>query len=261
MAISKEKWRKTLYAVVENIREQVLIVLPRRKAMSTQSFKDLLDSVAQSAIVNSLTSMRQSVRLISEEGDLTINGGRFVIVADPVDGTTNLARGLPPAVASLSVSDAQNQSSVFAGIVMNLYTGEVYYAEKGLGASLNFEPIHVAPTENYPESLISMDISKKPRLEKVKELIEQSQHIRMEGCSAMSLCHIASGSLDAHIDVRGLVRATDISAGLLILKEAQGFYMVNGEINGEMSLKRDTHVNLIASSSVELLQEIMRLIK
>jgi fructose-1,6-bisphosphatase/inositol monophosphatase family enzyme len=48
------------------------------------------------------------------------------MVADPVDGTTNLARGLSPAVASISVSETGLQRGVIAGIVSNFFTGETF---------------------------------------------------------------------------------------------------------------------------------------
>ena len=72
----------------------------------------------------------------------------------------------------------------------------------------------------------------------------------------MSLCNIAAGILDAHIDLRGIVRATDISAGLFIIKEAGGIYMINGKRFEDMSLTRTTRVELIASSNPRLLDEI-----
>jgi myo-inositol-1(or 4)-monophosphatase len=261
MATYEFDFYETLHLVARNIEERVANVLHQRRTLSMNAFKSILDYVAQEAIKETLSSLDASVRLVSEEGDATIGGGVFVVVADPVDGTTNLSRGFHPAVTSLSVADGVHQSDVLAGIVMDLYTEDTFYAEKDRGALLNGKAIKVAQALKYRDGLISMDISKTPRLGKVKALIEHSQHIRMEGCSAMSLCNVASGSLDAHIDVRGTVRATDISAGLIILREAQGYYSINGEIFGDMPLTRSTRVELVAASSVELINEIIGLMK
>ncbi len=104
-----------------------------------------------------------------------------------------------------------------------------------------------------------MDISKVAQLDRLKPLIETSRHIRAEGCSAMSLCNVASGALDAHIDLRGIVRATDISAGLLMVKEAGGVYTIDGELFGDMPLHGDTHVELIAASGMDMLNQIRSL--
>jgi len=72
----------------------------------------------------------------------------------------------------------------------------------------------------------------------------------------MTLCHVASGTMDAHIDLRGIVRATDVSAGLLILEEAGGVYTVDGVLRGDFPLTRDTRMELVATGSTELLDEI-----
>jgi myo-inositol-1(or 4)-monophosphatase len=256
VASSKTDWRRLLHRLSENVQSEITGALLRRSDMATAEFKRLLDRVAQQAIVETLTGTGVSFKLVSEEGDRVFGDGSYTIVADPVDGTTNLSRGLRPASISLSVSETGSQSGVVAGIVADLYTGETYYAERGIGATLDGETIRVALPERYSRALISVDISKGPRLERTRHLIEESLHLRSEGCSSMSLCHVASGTLDAHIDVRGILRATDVSAGLLILREAGGVYAVDGELFKDYPLTMDTHMELVASASQRLLDEI-----
>ncbi len=245
-----------LYLLSENVQAEITEAMPRRGSMAPPRFKQLLDHVAQQAIMETLTEASISLNLVSEEGDFVFGDGSRVLVADPVDGTTNLSRGLRPAATSLSVSETGSQSGVVAGIVADLYTGETYYAERGVGATLNGEPIRVALPERYSSALISVDISKGPHLERTRHLIEESRHLRSEGCSSMSLCHVASGKLDAHIDVRGILRVTDVSAGLLILREAGGVYAVDREPFKDYPLTRDTRMELVAAASRELLDEI-----
>jgi myo-inositol-1(or 4)-monophosphatase len=224
--------------------------------MHVQRFKNLLDKQAQDAILEVLETNEADITLVSEEGDKVFGKGTYSMVADPVDGTTNLARGLRPAVASISVSETGYQSGALAGIISNYFTGEVFYAEKGKGATLDGGEINVAPDIKYRHGMIGMDISKNPQMTRLGKLIGASRHVRQEGCSAMSLCNVAAGILDAHIDLRGIVRATDISAGLLIIKEAGGVYTVDGELFGDLPLTRDTRVELIAASNKRLLAEI-----
>lgn len=245
-----------LHALSEAVQAEIMDALPQRQSTSTPRFKQLLDHVAQQAIVDTLAETRLPVRLVSEEGDMVLGEGAYTLVADPVDGTTNLSRGLQPAATSLSVSVTGAQSGVAAAIVANLYTGETYYAERGRGATLDGRPVRVAEPEEYRRALISVDVSKGSGLGRALRLLEESRHLRSEGCSSLSLCHVASGALDAHIDVRGTVRATDVSAGLLILGEAGGVYTVDGVPGGDFSLTRDTRMALVAASSRELLDEI-----
>ncbi len=223
--------------------------------MPVNRFKNLLDKQAQDAILDSLERLGIDVTLVSEEGDKVFGDGTYTMVADPVDGTTNLARGLNPSVCSVSVSESGNQNRVIAGIVSNFFTGETFYAEKGK-VTLDGAPIKVASDIKYKNGMIGMDISKNPEMDRLGKLIGASRHVRQEGCSAMSLCNVATGILDAHIDLRGIVRATDISAGLFIIKEAGGVYTVDGELFGELVLTRDTRVEIIAASNERLLTEI-----
>jgi len=254
-------WKTILQELVDNIHGKVLSAIPRRHSLQIDEFKKLLDSEAQRAIVETLTVNEVSAQLVSEEGDQVFGDGEYVIVADPVDGTTNLARGLQPAVTSISVSETGTQSGVFAGIVVNFYTGETFFAEKGKGAMQDDWPLQTAAPTQYRRALVSMDLSKAPRLDVMTPLIRESRHIRAGGCSAMSLCNVASGVLDAHIDLRGILRATDASAGLLILREAGGVYELNGEEFGDVPLTRESRFELKAASSPELMDEINQLLK
>jgi myo-inositol-1(or 4)-monophosphatase len=83
----------------------------------------------------------------------------------------------------------------------------------------------------------------------------------MFGSSADELTLISSGNVDAHVDVRGTVRATDIAAALLILTEAGGTYAVNGEEGGDFPLTKEATTELIAASNKPLLDELLTLTK
>lgn len=249
-------WHQVLNEINDKIHGNVLSVTHLRNTMSVPRFKDLLDKQAQDAIIETLVKIKADVTLVSEEGDQVFGEGTYTMVADPVDGTTNMARGLNPAVTSLSVSETGYQSGVIAGIVSNFFTGETFYAEKGKDTTLDGKEIKVAKDIKYRHGMIGMDISKNPEMDRLGKLIGASRHVRQEGCSAMSLCNVAAGILDAHIDLRGIVRATDISAGLFIIKQAGGVYAIDGERFKNMPLTRETRVELIATSNPRLLDEI-----
>ena len=254
-------WRKILFDLSTNVQSKVIEVIPQRGKIPYNKFKGLLDNQAQEAIIDTITQHNIDVTLISEEGNKTFGTGKYTITADPVDGTTNLSRGLQPSVLSISVATTPHQRDVVAAIVTNFYTGETYYAELNKTPTVDDFPIQPAVYIPYRHGLIGMDISKDPKVEKTSRLIAESRHTRQEGCSAASLCHVADGTLDAHIDLRGIVRATDISAGLFMIKEVGGVYSVNGELFGDLALTRETHCTIIAANSKRLHDEIMELIE
>ena len=86
----------------------------------------------------------------------------------------------------------------------------------------------------------------------------EAGHLRQIGSSALSLCHLASGIIDAHVDVRGKLRITDVAAGLLILREAGGAYFIENVEEKDLELSKETTLKLIAASSHWTLEEIMK---
>ena len=254
-------WTPILLEAAEKVRSRVREAIQRRSTLAVPELKRLLDSKAQEAILETLKELDVSALLISEEGDSTLGDGSMYVIVDPVDGTTNLARGVPLAVTSLAVSETPWLSGAVAGLVMNLYSGEVFGAERGRGAWSGGMPIQPAEPKHPAEALISIDISKGAPLKAVERLMAGARHLRQLGSAAISLCLIASGVLDAHVDLRGMLRATDVAAGLLILKEAGGVYSINGVVGGDLELTRQSRLDLVAASGPEMLQDVRSLVE
>lgn len=254
-------WLNILRMAAENIYGSVSEARLKGAGLENREYKHLLDDAAQSALVTTLQGQNVSTQLISEEGNVVICGGGPVVIADPVDGTTNLARGLSPAVTCLSVSNNCMFSGTLAAVVKNLYTGETYAAEPGKGATLDGRPIKVAEPRQARSALMSIDISKTPKLERITPLLNTCRYIRMLGSSATELSLIASGNLDAHTDIRDTLRATDVAAALLLLTEAGGTYAVDGTVGGDFPLTKESVMELVAASNRPLLDELLALTK
>ena len=253
------EWLSLLRGAAENIHVAVSETRLRCTGLENREVKHALDEAAQRALIETLEVRKTPVNLISEEGNVVVCGGGPVVIADPVDGTTNLARGLRPAVTCLSVSENGNQSGVVAAVVKDLYSGETFTAERGKGVTLDGEPILVAAPRQARSALISLDISKIPKLDRMTLLLNTCRYIRMLGSSATELSLISAGSLDAHIDVRGTLRATDVSAALTLLTEAGGVYAVNGVVGDDFPLTKECIMELIAASNRPLLDELLTL--
>jgi myo-inositol-1(or 4)-monophosphatase len=250
-------WNQILLEAAENVRSGVRNTIINRPSMGVQELKDLLDAEAQQAIGKTLKDAGEPVHVISEEGDYSIGEGGPYIVADPIDGTTNLAKGIPLAVTSLAISETNLLSGVQIGIILDLYTGETYRAEIGRGSWRGGHRMTPSGPKHLKDALVSMDISKGYSLESMKPLIQRARYLRQYGCSALSICHVASGIIDAHVDLQGTLRITDAAAALLMLKEAGGAYITNGEMNGDIELSRGSTMTLIAVSNLGTLEEIL----
>ncbi len=102
---------------------------------------------------------------------------------------------------------------------------EIYTAERGGGATLNGVPIGVSYIDEPIRALLATgfpyDRDEVPAaLELFGRFAVRTQSMRRLGSAALDLCYVAAGRLDGYYE-RG-VKAWDIAAGTLILREAGG---------------------------------------
>jgi len=249
-------WSTVLHEAAENVRSTVRKTMLNRNTMEFQYLKEELDREAQQAIYQTLIENGKPVQVISEEGNYQLGEGGPILVLDPVDGTTNLAKGIPLAVTSLAISETSMLSGVTTSVIMDLYSGEVFRSEKNMGTWRGGRKIYTPGPKLIDDMMLSVDVSKGTPIDPMKNLITKARYIRQLGCSALSLCYVASGLIDAHIDIRGSLRATDVAAALPIIKEAGGIISINGEIGGDLELTKESTLRLIAATNPGTLEEV-----
>ncbi len=145
---------------------------------------------------------------------------------------------------------------------MNLSNGGVYEAERGKGAQYNGETIKPSGTVVLKESVLSVDISRTPEIiEKVVPLMKTAKSVRSLGSAALEICYVASGLLEAYVDVRAKLRTLDIAGGMMILREAGGFFVQpDGKGFEGISLTEMNRFSVIAAGNQKIHDEIISLI-
>jgi myo-inositol-1(or 4)-monophosphatase len=225
------------------------------------------DLAAETAIVETLQKHGVSFTLISEESGVKEYGGNpkgCYLCVDPIDGTTNLVRGLPFYCSSIAVSSTPMLVGVFAGAVIDLVHDEFFYASQGKGAYRNGARIQTSKTVSLDEAVIGLDLNAyKAKVDMTisASIIENTKHTRHFGANALEVSHVAAGLTDAFVDLRGKIRTTDVAAGFLIAKEAGATITDpnNKPINVPLDPKQT--LNFIASANKELHTQILSLIK
>lgn len=223
----------------------------------------LIDFIVEKAVVSHLESMEFKGRLISEEMGEKIFGNEEypLIILDPIDGTTNAIRGIIPYAISIAISNGPNLSDIYAGTVMEIPSERLFKAKKGEGAYLNGKRIYVGGVESIKKAIIGIDMKTRGKLTKsIFPILFEAKLIRIMGSAALELCYVASGALDLYVDIRGLLRATDIAAAYIILKEA-GAEVLNRdglELNCPIDLNR--RISIIAGNK-RLCEEAISLIR
>jgi len=185
-----------------------------------------IDLTAEDAITKTLIEHSISFTLISEESGVKEYGEtpheNFVTV-DPIDGTTNLERGIPFYATSIAVSTKPILNAIHTSLVADLPHDITYMAQKGKGAYRNYQKISPSENTSLEEAVIGIDLNTyrvKEIAPKLSSIIQQTKHIRHLGANALELCYVADGTTDAFLDIRGKLRATDMAAAWLIIQEA-----------------------------------------
>jgi len=133
-----------------------------------------------------------------------------VWIVDPLDGTKEFITGVPEyAVAVALVEDGEP----VLGVVHNPVTGETFWAERGGGAVLNGQPIHVAEGRVV---LASRSETKRGEFTPFEDW-----EVRPVGSIQYKLALVAAGQ-GAVTWSRGPKHEWDVCAGALIVREAGG---------------------------------------
>jgi myo-inositol-1(or 4)-monophosphatase len=180
------------------------------------------DENAEQAITRLLQKTFPNYGMLAEEGGELKGEGNVRWIVDPLDGTTNFAHGLPLFCTSIAL---ERDGEVVLGVVYDPMANETYTAERGGGATLNGEPIVVSDIDDPIRALLATgfpyDRDEVPAaLELFGRFAVHTQGMRRLGSAALDLCYVAAGRLDGYYE-RG-VKAWDIAAGTLILREAGG---------------------------------------
>lgn len=182
------------------------------------------DSKVQAVLREKLLNLLPEAVFFGEEDDADkadISKG-YAFIVDPIDGTANFTKGLQ--MSCISVALARDGYPVI-GVVYNPYKQETFYAEKGKGAYLNGEPIHVSD-KTLEEGLVffgtapyNPEYSKKT-FELLYRYFMRTQDVRRSGSAAIDLCTVACGRAELYFEM--LLSPWDYAAGALIVEEAGG---------------------------------------
>ena len=207
-----------------------------------------IDLIAENIVINTLENENINLLLISEElGEKYIGNkekaikSQNVLIIDPVDGSNNAVRGIPYCSISIAYAIGKSIRDIKKAVVLDLVSKDIYWAVKGEGAYLNNKKIRVSNLDLSDNCFYELNLPKKnafTSIERLKPIIERFYRIRILGSSALTLCQVAKGSMEAFINLRETNRLVDVAAGLLILKEANGqFFSLDGiEIDQKLSI-------------------------
>ncbi|HEY3133192.1 MAG TPA: inositol monophosphatase family protein, partial [Gemmatimonadaceae bacterium] len=187
-------------------------------------FVSEVDKASEREIVGIIKRRLPDAVVLGEELSPTAIAGKgIVVIADPLDGTTNFLHGYPE--YSVSIAIARN-GVLCAGVVLNVPRGEEFTATKGGGTFLNGKRVRVSNLREPSRALIGTGFPFK-NIEKLPVYLDQfslvmrgSAGIRRAGSAALDLSNVACGRFDAFWEL--VLAPWDVAAGILMVREAGG---------------------------------------
>jgi len=212
-----------------------------RRARTDRPGQYHLDTVADAAILPLLHDA--GLRVLSEESGWTGDpDAAIAAVLDPVDGSTNCARGIPYWGISVCAVDAEGP---LCSLVENGATGAAYTAIRGSGAWLDDTPLTTAATRDIERAVVA--------LVAVPERALPWRQCRALGSSALALCDVAAGNLDAFFDTTDSAHHVwDYLGALLVCAEA-GAHVVDAHDRELVALESETRRQVLGACTPELL--------
>lgn len=192
-----------------------------------KGLRDILteaDLAAEEAALRVIREECPEGLIMSEEShsDWVTDPERPVWYVDPLDGTTNFSRGLPMFATSVGVTVG---GEARYGVVYDPLLDHLFTAERGGGAWLNGQRLHVSDRREMMDCLVTLDWPRAPeeRQQCADYLARVASHVdavRSRGCASLGLCYIAAGWADAYLQYT--LSAWDVAAGVLLIEEAGG---------------------------------------
>ncbi len=181
------------------------------------------DRASEKMIVERLLARWPEDGIVGEEGARSHPDAEYRWYIDPLDGTTNFAHGYP--VFCVSIALVRKDEQLEVGVLYDPTRDEMFAAERGGGARLNGEPIHVSKTAKLAESILGTGFPshkrhKNPNIHFYHQITLRSHGVRRAGSAALDLANVACGRYDGFWEFN--LNPWDTAAGVLLVQEAGG---------------------------------------
>lgn len=212
-----------------------------------------IDSLAEEVILTGLEALQEPLTIVSEEAGIIHlrGGGGKTVIIDPIDGSRNAVAGIPLFCTSIAVAEGTTVGDIYLSYVMNLVSGDEFWAEKGRQSF--FQGFPIQSQQSGELSLVAYEAPLPSRdLPAIAPLLSEAPRARCLGATALDLCYLASGAISVFA-TPSPSRSFDFAAGYLLVTEAGGVVtdMQGQSIQSvELGLKKST--SLLGAGNPEL---------
>jgi myo-inositol-1(or 4)-monophosphatase len=193
------------------------------KFKGRQDFLTEVDGETERLIASRVAQCFPDDGFLGEEGG-GVDGatGAPLWVVDPIDGTSNFARGVPHFCVSIACIFDR---TIELGAIYNPMLDELFSAWRGGGAWLNGAAMRAADTSVMSEAAIEVGwnarYGKERFVDLVGRIVATGAAVARTGSGALGLAYVGAGRRDGYIETH--INSWDCLAGNLLVAEAGGY--------------------------------------
>ena len=196
-----------------------------------QDYLTEVDGEVERLIATRLHELFPGDGFIGEEGEGRVGQpGAPIWVVDPIDGTSNFARGVPHFCISIAAVVGRE---VEIGVIYDPMVDELFAAQRGLGATLNGVAMRAAATTDLKVGSVevgwNMRSGSAAFLGLFGRIVGAGSAVIRSGSGALGIAYVAAGRRDAYVENH--INAWDCLAAIALVKEAGGY--VSDFLHGE----------------------------
>jgi len=191
------------------------------------------DSAVERLLSDGLAAAFPGDGFQGEEAGST-RAGRLRWIVDPIDGTSNYARGAARWCVSIGLVEGD---AALLGVLAAPALSETFAACQGQGATLNGVRIRAAATSSLDRAIIeagwSPRVARPDFLALCDRMLGAGVMLRSGGSGALGLADVAAGRMDGYAELH--INLWDCAAALAMLSEAGAAvnaFMPNGTAAG-----------------------------
>jgi myo-inositol-1(or 4)-monophosphatase len=188
-----------------------------------QDFLTEVDGEVERLIATRLHALFPEDGFIGEEGEGRVgHEGAPVWVVDPIDGTSNFARGAPHFCISIGALLGRD---IEIGVIYDPMVDELFAARRGAGASVNGAKMKVSDACELNSAAIEVGWNARRGADEYLALIGRivavGSAVGRTGSGALGLAYVAAGRRDGYVET--FMNAWDCLAGIALIREAGGY--------------------------------------
>lgn len=182
------------------------------------------DLACEKATMDILAAEYPGMPVLGEETSDTVENWRegWLWVVDPIDGTSNFARGIPTFCFNIGLCF---DGEPLLGVTLQPVTGDEWVAVAGEGLTLNGTPSRVSDAARLEDALLGFGLGysytrSKMLLSLLADVWPAIQMAQNIGSAALGLSYTASGRFDIY--AHSFLAPWDMVAGIVQIREGGG---------------------------------------